>query len=138
MADIYSKSKRSEIMSKITGNETKPEITVRKFLFSKGYRYIKNDKRLPGKPDIVLPKYHTAIFVHGCFWHGHVCKAAKLPETRKEFWTKKIGDTVVRDNTNQCELQKLGWRVIVVWQCELKNKKVKEKRLFYLCEQIIQ
>lgn len=125
-------------MGKISGKETKPEILVRKFLFGQGFRYVKNDKRLPGKPDVVLPKYRTVIFVHGCFWHGHTCKAGKLPETRKEFWTKKIRDTVARDTNNQSELQKLGWKVIVVWQCELKNKKVRENRILQLCEQITQ
>jgi DNA mismatch endonuclease (patch repair protein) len=90
MADQYSKSKRSKIMSAISGKETKPEIIVRKYLFSKGFRYRKNDKRLLGKPDIVLPKYKTVIFVNGCFWHGHRCPAGKLPDTNKEFWSEKI------------------------------------------------
>lgn len=97
MTDIYSKNKRSKIMSKISGKETKYEILVRKFLFEKGFRYRKNDKRLPGRPDIVLPKYKTIIFVHGCFWHGHYCKAAKLPETNKEFWENKINSNIERD-----------------------------------------
>jgi DNA mismatch endonuclease (patch repair protein) len=85
-------------MSKISGKETKPEILVRKFLFANGFRYRKNDKRSPGKPDIVLPKYKTVIFIHGCFWHGHNCPARKLPETRKEFWRKKIQENIDRDN----------------------------------------
>lgn len=129
MADQFSQEKRSEIMSKISGKETKPEILVRKFLFANGFRYRKNVKLLPGSPDIVLPKYKTAIFVHGCFWHGHACKAAKLPETRKEFWTEKISSNVLRDNRNMDDLKSLGWKVIIVWQCEIKNKSIREKRL---------
>ena len=129
MSDIFSKQKRSEIMSKISGKETKPEIQVRKFLFANGFRYRKNDKRYPGKPDIVLPKYKTAIFIHGCFWHGHDCPAGKLPETRKDFWENKINGNVERDKRNKEELEKLGWRVITIWQCELKNKGIREKTL---------
>ncbi|MDN5204536.1 DNA mismatch endonuclease Vsr [Fulvivirgaceae bacterium BMA10] len=136
MADIYNKSKRSHIMAKISGKETKPEILVRKFLYRKGFRYRKNDKRLPGKPDVVLPRYQTAIFVHGCFWHGHRCKAGKLPETRKEFWTKKIEDTKIRDKKNQKELKHLGWKIIIVWQCELKNKAIRETKLLELINEI--
>ena len=116
-------------MSKISGTETKPEILVRKYLFSKGFRYRKNDKRLPGKPDIVLPKYKTVIFIQGCFWHGHYCKAGKLPETNKEFWESKIDSSIERDKKNQRELKKLGWKVIVIWQCELKNKELRAKKL---------
>ena len=129
MTDIYSKNKRSRIMSKISGKETKYEILVRKFLFEKGFRYRKNDKRLPGRPDIVLPKYKTVIFIHGCFWHGHHCKAGKLPETNKEFWENKINSNIERDKKNQYKLEKLGWKIIIVWQCELKNKKMMTKKL---------
>ena len=129
MPDIYSKSKRSQIMSKISGKETKPEIIVRKYLFSKGFRFRKNDKRLPGKPDIVLSKYRTVIFVHGCFWHGHDCKAGKLPKTRKDFWNKKISDNRKRDFRNIMEMQEQGWHVIIVWECDLKNKSKFESRM---------
>ena len=129
MADIFNKEKRSKIMSGISGKETKPEILVRKFLFANGFRYRKNDKRYPGKPDIVLPKYKTIIFIHGCFWHGHHCPAGKLPETRKEFWKNKINGNIERDKKNILELKKQGWNVIVIWQCELKNKTIKEKTL---------
>lgn len=122
MADIFTKRKRSKIMSLISGKETKPEILVRKFLFSKGFRYRKNVATLAGKPNIVLTKYKTVIFVNGCFWHGHDCKAAKLPETRKEFWEVKINSNVVRDSKNIIGLQNQGWQVIVVWQCNIKNK----------------
>ena len=129
MTDIYSKNKRSRIMSKISGKETKYEILVRKFLFEKGFRYRKNDKRLPGRPDIVLPKYKIIIFIHGCFWHGHHCKAAKLPETNKEFWENKINSNIERDKNNQLVLRKLGWKIIIIWQCELKNKKMITEKL---------
>ena len=116
-------------MSKISGTETKPEILVRKYLFGKGFRFRKNDKRLPGRPDIVLPKYKTVIFIHGCFWHGHHCKAGKLPETNKEFWGNKINSNIERDKKNQHKLEKLGWKIIIIWQCKLKNKKVVTKKL---------
>lgn len=129
MADIYSKNKRSDIMSKIFGKETKPEIIVRKYLFANGFRYRKNVKNLPGKPDIVLTKYKTIIFINGCFWHGHNCKAGKLPDTRKEFWEKKICDTIERDKRNIEQLEAMGWKVIVIWQCEIKNKTIREKTL---------
>jgi DNA mismatch endonuclease (patch repair protein) len=122
MADIFTKTKRSKIMSLISGKETKPEILVRKFLFSKGYRYRKNVKTLPGSPDIVLAKYNTVIFVNGCFWHGHECKAAKLPETRKEFWEDKIGKNKGRDIRNYKNLRKAGYKVVLVWQCNIKNR----------------
>ena len=129
MTDIFSKQKRSEIMSKISGKETKPEILARKFLFANGFRFRKNDKRYPGKPDIVLPKYKTVIFVHGCFWHGHNCPAGKLPETRKEFWEAKINGNIERDKRKKSELEKQGWQVITIWECELKNKKTQERTL---------
>jgi DNA mismatch endonuclease (patch repair protein) len=108
LADIFTKEKRSDIMSKISGKETKPEILVRKYLFANGFRYRKNDKRFPGKPDIVLPKYKTIIFIHGCFWHGHNCKRGKLPETRKSFWKKKISQNIERDKRNNDILENLG------------------------------
>ncbi len=129
MADIFSKQKRSEIMSKISGKETKPEITVRKFLFAHGFRYRKNVKDLPGKPDIVLPKYKTVIFINGCFWHGHNCPAGKLPESNREFWEKKINENKKRDKKNYQKLREKGWKVIIIWECQLKNNKMKEKTL---------
>ena len=129
MTDKFSKRKRSEIMSKISGKETKPEILVRKFLFANGFRFRKNDKRYPGKPDIVLPKYKTVIFVHGCFWHGHNCPAGKLPESNKVFWEKKIKENIERDKRNKKELENSGWNVITIWQCELKNHKIRTQTL---------
>jgi DNA mismatch endonuclease (patch repair protein) len=136
MPDIYPKSKRSDIMSKISGKETKPEILVRKFLFSKGFRFRKNVKELPGKPDVVLPKHKTIIFVHGCFWHGHSCKRGTLPETNYKFWQEKIGKNIERDNRNIFELKEKGWNVIIVWQCEIKNKESKDVRLNQLLGEI--
>jgi DNA mismatch endonuclease (patch repair protein) len=137
MADIYDVNKRSEIMSKISAQETKPEIIVRKFLFSKGFRYLKNSKNIPGKPDIVLPKYKTVIFVHGCFWHGHNhCKASKLPETRKEFWEAKILGNIARDKKKTKELTKLGWKVLIIWQCEIGNKIKRDKTFKKLLKQL--
>ena len=119
MSDIFSQTKRSDIMSKISSKDTKPEILVRKFLFSQGFRYRINVRTLPGKPDIVLPKYKIAIFVHGCFWHGHDCKKGKLPSSKIDFWKNKILKNKLRDNENQAQLALLSWKVIVIWQCEI-------------------
>ncbi len=113
-------------MSRIKGKDTKIEVEVRKYLFSKGYRFRKNDKRYPGKPDIVLPKYHVAIFVHGCFWHRHEgCKDATIPKTRTEFWLEKFDKNVKNDQIKQEKLRELGWKVIVIWECELKKNFMK-------------
>jgi len=137
MSDIFSNPKRSEIMSKISGKDTKPEISVRKYLFSKGFRYRKNVKELLGKPDIVLPKYKTIIFIHGCFWHGHEgCKKSALPATNLEFWKDKLQKNKERDKSNILKLQESGWKVIVVWQCELKNSTVRNNRLEKLIVEI--
>lgn len=125
MTDIFSKQKRSIIMSKISGKNTKPEIIVRKALFAKGFRYRINDKNLPGKPDIVLPKYKTVIFVHGCFWHSHPdCKDAHLPKSNIDFWEKKISSNVERDKRDISQLTDLGWKIIIVWECEIKKKEM--------------
>lgn len=125
-------------MSKISGKDTKPEILVRKFLFSKGFRFRVNDKRYPGKPDIVLPKFKTIVFIHGCFWHGHAgCKASELPETRKEFWKKKIGDNITRDKRDIETLKSQGWHIIIIWQCEIKNKTGRQKKLHSLAIEIL-
>lgn len=135
--DIFTSKKRSQIMSNIRGNETKPEILVRTYLFSKGLRYRKNVKTLPGKPDIVLAKYKTVILVHGCFWHGHKnCKASTLPTSNKLFWKKKISGNILRDKSNIKQLRKLGWRVIEIWQCKIKNAKIREKTLTSLINKI--
>lgn len=122
--DVHDSKTRSYNMSRIKGKNTKSEETVRKYLFSQGFRYRKNDKRLPGKPDIVLPKYKTIIFVNGCFWHKHEgCRYFAWPQNNAEFWKEKIESNVVRDKKQYEELQDAGWRVIIVWECELKKKR---------------
>lgn len=123
MTDIYTKDKRSKIMSNIGSVSTKPEIIIRKSLFSKGFRYRINYKKLPGKPDIVLPKYRTVIFVHGCFWHAHPnCKDSHLPKSNIEFWENKISSNINRDKNNIKQLADLKWNIIVIWECEIKKK----------------
>ena len=133
MADTVSKEKRSEIMSHVTGKETKPEIIVRKYLFARGLRYRKNVKRLPGTPDIVFPKYKTAVFVNGCFWHGHKgCRYSHLPSSNFEYWEKKIADNIERDERKKRELEGLGYRVLIIWQCQLKsNTKIETLEALY-------
>ena len=127
MADIKSKESRSYNMSRIKGKGTKPEELVRKYLFSRGFRYRKNDKRLPGSPDIVLPKYRTVIFINGCFWHKHEgCKYFVWPKDNAEFWKAKIPANVMRDERKQTELIAQGWNVIIVWECELKKDRREE------------
>lgn len=138
MSDIFSLQKRSAIMSKIGGKNTKPEILVRKFLFSKGFRYRINVKTLPGKPDIVLPKYKTVIFINGCFWHGHNCKKGKLPSSNIDFWKEKISNNKSRDDKNSDLLIKLGWKVIIIWQCEISKIDDRIKILNKLLEDIKQ
>lgn len=136
MSDIFSSQKRSNIMSKIGGKNTNPEILVRKFLFSQRFRYRINVKTLPGKPDIVLPKYKIVIFVNGCFWHGHNCKKGKLPSSNIDFWKEKISNNKSRDNKNTDLLVKLGWKVIIIWQCEISNVNSRKIRLEFLLEEL--
>ena len=137
MADTKTPAERSENMSRIRSTNTKPEEIVRKYLFSHGFRYRKNDKRYPGKPDIVLPKYHTIIFVNGCFWHMHEdCTKHAMPKSNVEFWSAKLLRNRDRDAKQHAELEAMGWRVIVVWECEL-GKKVREERLERLYREIM-
>ena len=136
MTDIFPPQKRSEIMSKVKSRNTKPEIWVRTFLFFLGFRYRKNDKRYAGTPDLVLPKYKTIIFIHGCFWHGHDCKKGSLPSNNGDFWREKIAKNKIRDKKNQEILINSGFHVIVIWECELKNKVLREQRLTRLVEEI--
>ena len=120
--DIWTKSKRSEVMSKIRSKNTKPEVIFRKALFKNRYRYRIHVKSLPGKPDIVLPKYKTAIFIHGCFWHFHKdCPDGRIPSTNSEFWKKKLTNTMARDTKQQIQLEKMGWKVIILWECEIEK-----------------
>ena len=135
--DVFDKMKRSEIMAKVKQKNTGPEQVVGKFLFSKGFRYRKNVKSLPGSPDIVLVKYKTVIFVHGGFWHGHTCKAGHLPSSNLFYWRKKIEENMIRDEKKIELLKSLNWNVIIVWQCELKNIKIREFTLNNLVSQLL-
>lgn len=132
MADVHSKEVRSFNMSQIKGKNTKPEMLVRKFLFSNGIRYRLHDKKLPGKPDMVFPKYKKALFINGCFWHGHEgCKYFVIPKTRTDWWLNKINGNRKKDIESIAALKKLGWKVMTIWECELKpdNKERKLKSL---------
>lgn len=121
--DRLTQEQRHRNMAAIRGKETKPEILVRKFLFSRGFRYRLNHPRLPGHPDLVLRKYRTVIFVNGCFWHGHEnCKYFRLPKTNIDFWKNKIEQNKERDKKEQCQLAAMGWHCITVWECQLKPK----------------
>lgn len=127
MADVLSKEQRQRCMSRIKSKDSKPELMVRQFLFANGFRFRLHRKDLPGKPDLVLPKYKTAIFINGCFWHGHSdCKYASIPETNYEFWSSKISGNIERDRINTSKLKDLGWRVVEIWQCQLKPKTKEE------------
>lgn len=120
--DIWDKEKRSQVMSRIRSKNTRPEMILRKALFARAFRYRVNDKRLPGTPDIVLPKYRTVIFVHGCFWHGHEgCKYATTPKTNTDFWVEKIAKNRERDKTHTEQLVALGWNVLTVWECDIRH-----------------
>lgn len=122
MTDVVDKATRSRMMSGIQGKNTKPELLVRKYLHSQGLRYRLHAKGLPGKPDLVFPKYKAVVFVHGCFWHHHLgCKYATKPQTRAEFWDNKLSENVKRDSYQIAALEGLGWRVFVVWECELQE-----------------
>ena len=136
MADNHTKEVRSMNMSRIRSRNSKPECIVRKYLFSRGLRYRKNVRTLPGTPDIVFPKYKTIVFVHGCFWHHHDCGRFVLPSSNTEYWQKKNARNIERDFQSSCLLKKLGWNVLVIWECQLK-KKIKESSLNQLYENII-
>ena len=127
MADVHSIATRSYNMSRIKGKDTKPELLVRKFLFSQGFRYRLHDKKLPGKPDIVLPKLKSVIFVHGCFWHGHDnCKYFVVPKTRTDWWLQKINRNKQLDVENFNKLKEDGWNVLTIFECQLRSKNVDE------------
>jgi DNA mismatch endonuclease vsr len=138
MTDIKTKEERSRNMAAIKGKDTKPELIVRKYLFSRGLRFRIQVRKLPGNPDIALPKYKTVIFVNGCFWHGHEgCKYFRLPKSNVEFWKEKIERNIARDVRNETELKALGWRVIRVWECEIKTVKGREEYLKQLYNCIV-
>jgi len=122
MVDVVDKATRSRMMSGIRGKDTKPELLVRRYLYSRGLRFRLHVADLPGKPDIVLPRFRKIVFVHGCFWHQHAgCKYATLPSSRTEFWASKLSDNVVRDQYQIAALEGLGWGVLIVWECELRD-----------------
>jgi DNA mismatch endonuclease (patch repair protein) len=145
MTDVYDKITRSYNMSQIKGKDTKPEIMVRKYIFANGFRFRLHDKRLPGKPDIVLPKLKVVVFIHGCFWHGHSnCRYFILPKTRTKWWLKKIERNKQLDNENLLKLKKAGWKIFTIYECKLKpNLRTKTlenlvKRLKTISQQIEQ
>ena len=122
MPDVFSKEKRSWIMSRISGSNTKPEIIVRKIIHAMGFRYRLHVRNLPGTPDIVLPRHKKVVFVHGCFWHGHKgCKRSQRPSANSEFWNRKIEQNMARDKKVIKGLQKLGWRPLIIWECKTRN-----------------
>lgn len=123
MIDIVNSVTRSRMMSGIRGKNTSPELLIRKALHSRGFRYRIHPSELPGKPDLLLPKFNAAIFIHGCFWHGHDCRYFKTPKTRTEFWLNKIESNKVRDQKQIKALSSLGWRVLVVWECAIRQMK---------------
>lgn len=127
--DNLSPERRSDLMKRVRRSDTKPEVTLRKALHRLGFRYVIGDKRLPGTPDLVFPKYKAAVFVHGCFWHGHPCVKGKLPKSRIEYWGPKLAQNMARDRANVGALQAMGWEVLTLWQCELRNTAELEVRL---------
>ncbi len=126
MADVVTREKRSAMMAGIRGKNTRPEILIRKALYATGFRYRLHGKELPGKPDLVLPKYKTVVFVHGCFWHRHHCHLFKWPSTRRDFWEEKINGNASRDEIQKQQLLAMGWKIIIVWECALKGKQKME------------
>jgi len=130
MTDPFSKEKRSWIMSRVKGRDTKPEMVVRSVVHRMGFRFRVHRRDLPGNPDVVLPRYHKVIFVHGCFWHGHRgCPRSKRPTTNEEFWSKKLDGNIKRDHRYRRQLRKMGWRVLVVWECETRKPEKLLKKL---------
>ncbi len=129
MPDRLSKKERSRLMSRVKNKNTRPELLVRSILHRMGYRFRLHRRDLPGAPDIVLPRHRKVIFVHGCFWHGHDCPRGKRPSTRTEFWDAKLDVNIARDRANREALEKRGWKVMVVWECELKDPKAVREKL---------
>lgn len=128
--DVFTPEKRSAVMRAVKGADTKIEIALRKALFARGFRYRLHAKHLPGKPDLVFPKYRAALFVHGCFWHGHDCaRGSRIPKTNRAYWTAKIARNKARDKDNAKRLKALGWRVFVVWECGMKDVEAAAARL---------
>ncbi len=122
MTDVFPESKRSWIMSRVRGKDTSPELIVRSLIHGLGYRFRLHRKDLPGKPDIVFPCRRKVIFVHGCFWHGHDCaRGNRVPKTNNTYWKEKVGRNLERDKKHQCELDLLGWRTLIIWECQIKD-----------------
>jgi len=137
MTDVMTREQRSRCMAAIKGRDTRPEMLVRRFLFSKGLRYRVNSRKLPGSPDIVLKKYKTVVFIDGCFWHGHEgCKYYRLPKTNTDFWRHKIAMNIARDYVNNVDLRLSGWRVIRIWECDVRTKAKREQTLERLYREI--
>jgi DNA mismatch endonuclease (patch repair protein) len=131
MVDVVDSATRSRMMAGIQGKNTKPELSVRRYLHRRGLRFKLHAKGLPGKPDLVFPKYKAVVFVHGCFWHRHAgCKYATTPNSREQFWTNKLSENVARDSYQIAALNELGWRVFVVWECELRNNIARLEMLY--------
>lgn len=138
MTDTLTPGQRRLNMSRIRGKDTKPEMIVRRALHARGLRYRLHDRKLPGRPDLVLPRYRAVIFVHGCFWHGHACASFHLPRTRAEFWATKICGNQTRDVSHIDALIKLGWRVIVIWECVLRGTtRIPENNLVDTCQDFL-
>ncbi|WP_227978294.1 very short patch repair endonuclease [Arenimonas daejeonensis] len=135
--DSLSPGDRSERMSRIRGSDTRPELIVRRYLHLSGLRYRLHAKDLPGRPDLVLPRHHVAVFVHGCFWHCHACQQGRIPATRSEFWSQKFDSNKKRDVKNARALRRLGWRVITVWECSLSTQTKADRRLEALVRKIL-
>ena len=137
MTDVVSEEQRSYIMSRVASKNTKPELLVRSYLHRRGFRFRIHGKNLPGRPDLVFPKHRAVVFVHGCFWHRHDgCPGTTMPSTRVEFWQNKFDRNMARDQANQAELRELGWRVIVLWECEIGTIAAREERLERLAAKI--
>jgi len=133
--DKLTKEKRSWNMSRVKSKNTKPEVLIRSYLHKMGYRFRLHAKQLPGSPDIVLPKYRAVIFIHGCFWHGHDgCKGGEIPKTRPLFWKEKIHENISRDEAAYDQLNLIGWRIAIIWECALKNKGVTNDTVYNICK----
>jgi DNA mismatch endonuclease (patch repair protein) len=133
MSDVFSSEKRSAVMRQVKGRDTMPEMRVRKLLTGLGLRYRLHRKDLPGAPDIVMPGRRIALFVHGCFWHGHDCaRGARVPKQNRDYWTAKIARNVARDERTRAELEALGWTPVVIWECELKDERGLKERASHL------
>jgi DNA mismatch endonuclease (patch repair protein) len=120
--DALSPERRSALMRRVKQTNTKPEVSIRRLLHHRGFRYLIGDRRLPGTPDLVFPRHKTVVFVHGCFWHGHTCRQGRLPSTNVEYWKPKIARNRARDARKERALKDLGWRVLVVWECQFRTR----------------